>query len=221
MPWREIPIHFLDFEGSLATGVVEYGMAVLHGDEIVEVATRLCRPTGPLRREDSAVHGIVAADVAELAPLADDWERFAGWRQHGPFAAHFSGTENALLKAVWPYGRMAPDFARPGATTNEWGPWLDTGRIIPQLFSGLGSARLEELVECFGLAGELDGCAARWCPPGRKRYHAALFDALAAALLLRHALRRPEFSAATVPWLLELSSRDLARRTGSGQRELF
>lgn len=221
MHWRAATIHFLDFEGSLATGVVEYGVAVLHGGEIVDAATRLCRPVGPIRREDAAVHGIGAADVAGAAPLSEDWELFAGWRQRGPFAAHFAGTENSLLKATWPYGRSAPDLSRAGATTNEWGPWLDTGRLLPQLFRGIASARLEDLVTQFGVGDELATQAERFCPPARRRYHAALYDALAAALLLRATLARPEFAAATLPWLLELSSLDPARREAQRQGELF
>lgn len=221
MHWRAVPIHFVDFEGSLAGGVVEYGVAVLQGGVIGEAATRLCRPSGAIRREDSAVHGIGAADVVGAAPLADDWERFAGWRQRGPLAAHFAGTENSLLKATWPYARQSRDFARPEMSTNEWGPWIDTGRLLPQLFRGIGSAGLEGLVTQFGLGAELATEAERHCPPERRRYHAALYDALAAALLLRAALSRPEFETATVPWLLEVSSLDPARREARRQGELF
>ena len=221
MHWRAVPIHFLDFEGSLAGGVVEYGVAVLHGGEVVETATRLCRPSATIRREDSAVHGIGAADVADAAPLADDWERFAGWRQRGPLAAHFAGTENSLLKATWPYARQSPEFARPGATTNDWGPWIDTGRLLPQLFRGIASAKLEDLVTQFSLGAELAALAEQHCPPTRRHYHAALYDALAAAVLLRGALARPEYAAATVPWLLELSSLDPVRRESLRQGELF
>ena len=221
MHWRAVPIHVLDFEGSLAGGVVEYGVAVLQGGEVVETSTRLCRPSGAIRREDSAVHGICGADVAGAAPLADDWERFAGWRQRGPMAAHFAGTENALLKAVWPYARQSPDFSKPGQTTNNWGPWIDTGRLLPQLFRGIESAKLEDLVTQFALGSALAVLAEKHCPPARRRYHAALYDALASALLLRCALQRPEFEAATVSWLLELSSLDPARRESLRQGELF
>jgi DNA polymerase-3 subunit epsilon len=221
MHWRAVPIHFLDFEGSLAGGVVEYGVAVLLGGEIVETTTRLCRPSGAIRREDSAVHGIGEADVAGAAPLTDDWERFAGWRQRGPMAAHFAGTENALLKATWPYARQSPGFVRAGAVTNDWGPWIDTGRLLPQLFRGIDSARLEDLVTQFGLGTELAALAERHCPTARRRYHAALYDALAAASLLRAALMRPEYDSATVPWLLEHSSLDPARRESLRQGELF
>ncbi len=221
MHWRAVPIHFVDFEGSLAGGVVEYGVAVLQGGEVVETATRLCWPGGAIRREDSAVHGIGAADVAGAAPLADDWERFAGWRQRGLLAAHFAGTENSLLKAAWPFARRSPDFSRPGQMTNDWGPWVDTGRLLPQLFRGIESARLEDLVTQFGLGEALAAAAEQYCPPGRRRYHAALYDALAAALLLRAALGRTEFEAATVAWLVELSSLDPARREARRQGKLF
>ena len=221
MHWRAIPIHVLDFEGSLAGGVVEYGVAVLSGGEVVETATRLCRPSEAIRREDSAVHGIDDADVAAAAPLSADWERFAGWRQRGPMAAHFAGTENALLKATWPYARQSPDFARAGAVTNDWGPWLDTGRLLPQLYRGIGSAKLEDLVTLFALGPQLEELAARHCPPSRRRYHAALYDALAAALLLRAALSRPEYEAASLPWLFEHSCLDPERRESLRQGELF
>ena len=221
MHWSAAPIHFLDFEGSHSAGVVEYGVAVLQGGEVAATATRLCRPRGPIRAEDTAVHGLDAAATAGAAPLADDWELFAGWRQRGPLAAHFAGTENGLLKEVWPYARQSPDFARPGSATNDWGPWVDTGRLIPQMFHGIGSAKLEDLVTRFALADELEALAALHCPPQRRRYHAALYDALASALLLRAALRRPEFAGATIPWLLHLSALDPARREAMQQRELF
>lgn len=221
MHWRDVPIHFLDFEGSHAAGVIEYGVAVLHEGEIIETATRLCRPHGAIRPEDTAVHGLDAASTAKAAPLAEDWELFAGWRQRGPMAAHFAGTENGLIKSVWPYARQSRDFSRPGDMTNEWGPWIDTGRLLPQLFHGIGSAKLEELVGQFGLGAELETAADRYCPPERRRYHAALYDALASALLLRAALARAEYGAATVSWLLEHSTRDPARRESFRQGELF
>ncbi len=221
MHWSEAPIHFLDFEGSHAAGVVEYGVAVLQGGQVTATATRLCRPRGPIRASDTAVHGLDAAATAGAAPLADDWELFAGWRQRGPLAAHFAGTENGLLKAVWPYARQSPDFVRSDRTTNDWGPWIDTGRLIPQLFQGIGSAKLEELVTRFALAEELAALAGLHCPPERRRYHAALYDALASALLLRTALRRPEFAGATLSWLIQLSALDPVRREAMQQGELF
>jgi len=201
MHWKETPIHFIDFEGARGCGILEYGVATVLGGEIVSTATRLCRAHGRVRVEDTAVHGIRVEDTGDAAPFADDWEAFAGMRARGPFAAHFSSTEDSLIRAAWPYARMSPDFARPGGTSAEWGPWIDTGRIIPGCLQGLRSARLEDLVGDCGVQAELDELATRHCPPDRTRFHAALYDAMAAALLLLAFGRRTEFTDMTLPWL--------------------
>jgi DNA polymerase-3 subunit epsilon len=219
--WTEQPIHFVDFEGSLASGVLEYGVATLHRGAVVATHTRLCRPAGRVRAEDTAVHGLRTATLTGCAPLAEDWELFAGLRETGPLAAHFSGAENSLLKAVWPYPRPSPDFARPGAMLAEWGPWADTGRLGPQLFPTLPSAKLEDMVVAFGLQAELAALAARHSPPERRRYHAALHDALAGALVLAAFAREPQFAALTVPQLLALSTFDGTRRDELTQGRLF
>jgi DNA polymerase III epsilon subunit-like protein len=201
MHWKETPIHFIDFEGARGCGVLEYGVATVLGGEIVATATRLCRASGRVRAEDTAVHGIRGEDTADAAPFSDEWEIFAGMRARGPLAAHFSSTEDSLIRMAWPYSRMSPDYSRPGGTSAEWGPWIDTGRIIPGCLQGLRSARLEDLVGDCGLRSELDQLAKRYCPGGRARFHAALYDALAAALLLISLGRRAEFEGMTLPWL--------------------
>ena len=219
--WNDTPIHFIDFEGNRTSGILEFGVVTLHGGEIAATRTRLCAALGRIAAEDTAVHGLDAMVVAGEAPFAAEWESFARLRETGPLAAHFASAENHLLKSVWPYARQAPDFARGAGTTTEWGPWIDTGRLAPQLFPTAGEAKLERLVAAFGLQAELDAQAAAHCPPARRHYHAALYDALAAALLLRAWLRRPELSAATIPWLLQLSTLDPVRRDALRQGDLF
>lgn len=219
--WKETPIHFIDFEGARSCGVLEYGVATLLGGEIVSTSTRLCRAHGRVRAEDSAVHGIRGEDTSDSAPFADEWETFAGMRARGPFAAHFAATENSLIRASWPYARMSPDFARPGGTTAEWGPWIDTGRLIPGCLQGLRSARLEELVGDCGVQAELDELAGQHCPPGRAHYHAALYDALASALLLISLGRRAEFADMTLPWLFAHSMMSGEGRDAIQQDRLF
>jgi DNA polymerase III epsilon subunit-like protein len=219
--WSDTPIHFIDFEGNRTSGILEFGVVTLQGGEIVDTRTRTCRALGRVAAEDTAVHGLDAASLADRAPFADEWESFARLRERGPLAAHFASAENHLLKSVWPYARTAPDFAQPPRTTNTWGPWIDTGRLVPQFFPQLTEAKLERLVTNFDLQAELDALAARHCPAERRRYHAALYDALAGALLLRTLLRRPEFSAATIPWLLQMSTLDPERRGAMQQENLF
>jgi DNA polymerase-3 subunit epsilon len=221
MRWIEQPLFFIDFEGSLASGILEYGVVTVRGGEIGATATRLCRATGPVRPEDAAVHGLRARDGAAQPRFSADWEYFAGLREHGPFAAHFAGVENALLKAVWPYARTSPDFARPGGQAAEWGPWADTGRLYAQLFPGLPSARLGDLVEACGLQSRLDALATAHCPAKRRRYHAALYDALAGALLLARLAAEPAVADKSVAWLLAMSTLNPGKRDALRQGKLF
>lgn len=219
--WAETPIHFIDFEGSATSGILEFGAVTLQGGAIVAAHTRLCRATGRVSVDDTKVHGLSADALKSQAYFASEWERFSGFRAAGPLAAHFAPVENSLLRKVWPYPRESPDFARPGRTATEWGPWIDTGRLYPQLFPQMGSYRLEDLVARHGLQPELEEEARRHCPPERRRYHAALYDALAGALLLLALLRRPELSDVTIPWLLQMSTVDGEKRDELRQGSLF
>ena len=221
MRWTDVPIHFIDFEGGASSGVLEYGVVTLRDGQIGETRTRLCRAIGRIREEDSAVHQLTAQDVAAQAPFSTEFDFFAGLRESGPLAAHFAGTENALLKSVWPYPRTSPDFARPGGQAADWGPWIDSGRIYTELYPKTESNQLESLVAACGLQAELEALAVAHCPVERRFYHAALYDALAGALLLLALLRRLEFSEATVPWLLQMSTADAQKRAGLQQGNLF
>lgn len=217
----DTPIHFIDFEGNAESGILEFGVVTLRGGEVGETRTRLCQPTGRIRAEDSRVHGLREPDLWDAAPFNEEWEFFAGLRQTGPLAAHFAQVENHLLRAVWDYPRSAPDFARPGTSVAEWGPWIDTGRLYPQCFPQLGESKLERLVAATGLQAELDALATQHTPLERRRYHAALYDALAGALLLRALLQRAEFASATLPWLLQMSTLNPERRQDLQQGELL
>lgn len=221
MSWADTPIHFIDFEGNTTSGILEYGVVTLRGGVIAEVVTRLCRATGRVRPDETAVHGLLAEDLLTRPYFAADWERFAGLRASGPLASHFASAEHTLLRKVWPYPNAVPDFAQPGRTAADWGPWIDTGRLYPQAFPRLGSYRLEDLIARGGLQRQLDQLARKHCPTTRRRYHAALYDALAGALLLLALLKEPGMEAATIPWLLQMSTLDGEKRDAMKQDTLF
>jgi DNA polymerase-3 subunit epsilon len=221
MHWTDVPIHFIDFEGGASSGIIEFGVVTLRAGQIDQTRTRLCRAVGRIREEDSAVHQLTVRDVERFEPFAVEFDRFARLRETGPLAAHFAGTENALLKAVWPYPRTSPDFARPGGQATDWGPWIDSGRIYTELYPKNESNQLESLVNACGLQAELDALVQTHCPATRRFYHAALYDALAGALLLLALLRQPEMAAATIPWLLQMSTADAQKRAGLQQGNLF
>jgi DNA polymerase-3 subunit epsilon len=221
MRWTEQPIFFVDFEGSSVSGILEYGVVTLLGGRVVETKTRLCRATGRVRAQDSEVHGLHESDLAGQAPFADEWNYFTDLRERGPLAAHYAGVENGLLKSVWPYPRRSPDFARPGEQVVDWGPWIDSARLYEQFYPQLVSGRLEVLIAACGLQGELDALAAIHCPADRRRYHAALYDSLAGALLLAGLAREENLAKLTVMQVLALSTLDARKREALIQRELF
>lgn len=221
MPWTEQTVYFIDFEGGVASGVLEYGVVALLGGRVTGAQTRLCAPTGRVRPEDTLIHGLREDSLARCEPFSSDWGLFADIREQGPLAAHYAGAENSLLKATWPYPRNSPDFAKPGGRVIDWGPWIDTARIYSQLYPALESGRLESVVGACGLQGELDELAAAHCPAGRRRYHAALYDALAGALLLGSLSRNPQLASLTVMQLIALSTLDAKKRDSIVQRELF
>ncbi|MGH7959953.1 MAG: 3'-5' exonuclease [Opitutaceae bacterium] len=219
--WIDQQIFLVDFEGSRSSGVLEYGIVAVLQGEIVETNTRLCRAIGDVRAEDTAVHGLNAAMLGSERAFAEEWELFADFRERGPLAAHYSGVENALIKSVWPYPRASPDFARPGERVVDWGPWIDTARLYAQFYPALDSGALESLVRASGLQPELDSVATRHCPSKRCRYHCALYDALAGALLLARLARDPQLATLTTMQLLALSTLDPRKREALQQRELF
>lgn len=221
MSWIAQPIYFVDFEGSHRAGILEFGVVRVLGGTVAAERTRLCRPTAAVSPPELAAHGLAPPALAAAAPFADEWEYFAALRAQGPLAAHYSGVENALLKSVWPYCRLAPDFAREGAPSVEWGPWVDTARLYAQLYPGLASGELRALVRAAGLQPELDRLAAAACPPDRRHYHAALYDALAGALLLAALAAEPRLADLSLCQLLALSTCDGSRRDELRQGRLF
>src|SRR4051812_20695238 len=81
MSWPEQPIFFVDFEGSRTSGILEFGVVEVHRGKIASVRTRLCRATGQVRPEDSAVHGLSESVLRTHAPFADEWNYFSSLRE--------------------------------------------------------------------------------------------------------------------------------------------
>ena len=116
---------------------------------------------------------------------------------------------------------MAAALRLPGKRLAEWGPWVDSARLYSQLYPQLESGKLESLVTVCGLQGELEKQAATYCPPDRRHYHAALYDALAGALLLASLAREPQMSTLSTMQLLALSTLDGEKRDALQQGSLF
>lgn len=215
------PIHVIDFEGSRESGIVEYGVAILLGQSITATHTRICAPSGTISELDRAQHGI-SEDLAQgMEPFGAEWSLFSQLRQKGPCCAHNVVVEAGLLQGVWPYPKKCPNFAEPESMAASWGPWVDTLQLYRRIYPGLESYKLVDLVHTFDLQRLLDAEARVRCPPRRDRYHCALYDALASALLLARLFDEPELEEASLRWLILNSASSDSVRESLGQQELF
>lgn len=183
--WQSQPIHVVDFEGNTSYGVIEYGVATLQDGKIKACHTRLCAAEDEVSERDAWVHGLRRSDTVGFPAFKEDFALFNALRSEGPLAAHHATYEHALLKRVWPYPTAAPNFAQPGREVAYWGPWIDTRVLYTRLYPDLSSHKLGELVAVLALQERLDALAQTHCPEKRQKYHCALYDALAAALLLQ------------------------------------
>lgn len=204
-PPENIPIHVIDFEGG-SYGIIEYGIATLQHGQVTSCHTRLCRASGDIPAQDTWQHGLRRQDTEHCAPMNDDWALFNKLRQDGLFAAHHAPVENRLLKQVWPYPTEAPDFAQPGVKQADWGPWIDTRLIYRQAYPDLDNHKLGNLIQCLDLQALLDQLVAQHCPENRRKYHCALYDALASALLLMHLRQQPGYGRLPLSWLCQPGS---------------
>lgn len=186
--WREAkaagmgPVCAVDFEGSDRTGVVEFGTVLIGPEGILDAATSLCRPRSAVSGRETETHGLDDESLAGTEPFAAHWERFRDLRRTGPLLAHAAAVEDRFLRRQWPTPGEAPDWSQAPATGIGWGPWLDSCALVRSIAPG-GSAALRPVVEAWGLAPELEALAERFCPAARRRWHAALYDSLASALI--------------------------------------
>jgi len=183
--WSSVPIHVIDFEGIARAGVVEFGVATILGGEIVSASTRLHASRVPVPAIDTQCHGLGAKDLKGLPPFESEWDQWVSLRRTGLLAAHNATVESGLLRGTWSRPSAVPSFVGEAAFVAEWGPWIDTCRLARAWAPTLADFRLSSLVTVLRLTPRLDALAAEHCPRHRRRYHCALYDALAAALVLR------------------------------------
>ncbi len=219
--WKDIPIHILDFEGSYASGIVEYGAVTLLNGQVVDCATRVCRPDGVITPVERSQHGIEHDVALREKPFHIEWDRFVNLRKSGPLGAHHASVEQRFLKGVWPYPPASPDFRQAGGECADWGPWVDTRQLYTRVYPDVESHSLGKLIATFNLQARLDAFALAHCPPERSRYHCALYDALASALLLIYLCTQRGFEHITIGWLLQNSLPSQAKRDAARQGDLF
>lgn len=129
-------------------------------------------PTRPFNRHAPGRHAQLRNVLAEAPTLPELLPSLAPILCGRPLVAHNAGTERSMLADAFPLHRF--------------GPWIDTLRLARRAWPALPSYALEDLVPALGLTAEV----AALCPQGWEP-HDARYDAVAAAILLRHLLSLP------------------------------
>lgn len=249
-------VYVVDFEGSLATGILEYGLVGIDSIEgIFSAETAFCKNRGRISDAEFAQHRISEERVARCEDFIDVVPKFVELRRGGFFCAHNAAFENALLNSYCPV--VLNTYGVGAGSQAFWGPWLDTcvlykkyfkkvlrgkipslthrktidntdaegmsgdegGTLQPSLSDNLSddasciyrsqalpSVSLQTLIDGCGLTEVLNNLGERFCPPDRRHYHAALYDALACALLFLNFIRSEAGHGKTLPQLLHESA---------------
>lgn len=133
------------------------------------------------------VHGITNRDLVGAPAFLDLWPELRARLGGRVLLAHGAGTEKRFLRAFPWHG---------------FGPWLDSLTLLRKAYPDLPSHRLGDAIQALGLASEVDAL----CPG--LRWHDALYDAVACAVLVRHVLR--------AAGLEEVPLRQVINRLGAG-----
>lgn len=199
-----IPIYAIDFEGSRKIGVVEYGVAKIVGGEIVSAETSLCAPKMKIPQRDADFFGIDNDEASKFPPFSESVKRFQAMRKDGIFLAHNAIVEDGLLRDAMPSPAIVPNFVDAN-NTSTWSPWIDSCVLVKRLYPTLETAKLSSSIDVFGLKDKLDNLAEKFCPTKRRKWHCALYDALACALLIIYICKQDGFEDVSLEWLAKYS----------------
>lgn len=170
-PIRELRFAAIDFESAGAargqTDVpVQVGVGSWRpGADVEDLFVSYLRSDRPVTWSARKVHGIRDADLVGAPRLQELWPTLKRQLGGAVVVAHGKGTEKRFLRAF------------PG---HGFGPWIDTLLLARAAWPDEPSHALSDLCDRAGLGATVKSLA-----PDR-RWHDALFDAVASLVLLRH-----------------------------------
>ena len=201
---EDIPVYAIDFEGSFQTGILEYGIVGFTPREgIFFTETQLCKNKTAIPANETSCHGLCAENLASHEDFSRHLDTFLKLRQRAVFCAHNATFENRLLSNYCPIVPGA--YTVPQIPTCQWGPWLDTW-FLYRKYLKKQACTVEQLIQFCNLSEILSQLSGKFCPEGRRKFHCALFDALACALLFLNFIRSEEVIGKNLLYLLQQSS---------------
>ncbi len=136
----------------------------------------------PITWSARKVHGIRDEDLAGASSLLALWPELKSRLAGAAVVAHGKGTEKRFLRAF------------PG---HGFGPWVDTLLLARAAWPDLPEHSLSALCDVRGLSA-----AVQTMLPGR-RWHDALYDAVASLVLLEDLVSAFDLSAKPLEWLIQ------------------
>lgn len=203
----KIPIFALDFEGAIACGIVEFGVAEIRNWEIVSLKTSLCAPRQKVAPKTMDMCDFSANELKRAPKFESFANDFIQMRKAGLFAAHNKGAESSMLNSYFPNPSAFTDFTN-NTPTFSWSPFIDTLVLVKKIFPMLKSGALSDVIKSFGLLDKLNNDAKRLCPPTRQKWHCAPYDALACAEIIIALSKLNGFENLSVKWLAQNSTND-------------
>lgn len=167
---REVEFAAVDFESAGAapgeTDVpVQIGITRFRLEGNPETWMSYISAHKPVRWSAAKVHGITDEMLKDAPEYATLWPDIRKRLQGAFIVGHNLGTEKRFLRTF------------PG---HGFGPWVDTLVLARDCYPGLSDYSLEAVCDVLGVTDLVVDLV-----PGKK-WHDALFDAAASALLLRH-----------------------------------
>jgi DNA polymerase-3 subunit epsilon len=148
-PWAEMPIALVDVEttgkDASVDRVVEVGVVIARGGEIVERKNWLVNPGRPIPKEASEIHKITDEDVKD----APTFERVAA-----EVAAALGGCIPGAYNAAFDRAFITSELGRAGMSLRKDVEWLDPLVWARELQPGERSRALGEVAARLGIALE-------------------------------------------------------------------
>lgn len=160
-------LYVIDFEGTRDIGIHEYGVVTLSNFQISGTKFVICD------------NGLQQKDLKYFTEI----------RQNGLFMAHNAYVEDRLLRYYFASPGYVKELSGIIGSRTGWGPWIDTRVLYKNFFRSLTDFSLKSLIEQFQLSTKLYSAASEFCDISCTGYHCAIFDALAASILLQNFMK--------------------------------
>lgn len=172
--WEKSNFLVIDVEGNLNNGIREAALILVNEGKVI-CGTEFSKEFGAKESIDSQIIGYFSKDENQIPCV---------------LVSHNCSIEHNMLSQLMPY--------RP-STNNKveeilWEPWIDSMIVYKKLYPDEQNYNLKSLVDRFINPNEIEKLAKEYCQINKKKYHHAMYDAIACYLLIKRIADRINIS---------------------------